>query len=45
MFDNVITFSAPKKYIDLKENLPKPIKFNMPEWYKKLKHDSIKSTI
>ena len=45
MFDNIITFSAPEKYINLKENLPKPIKLNMPEWYKKLKHDSIKSTI
>lgn len=45
MFDNIITFSAPEKYINLKENLPKPIKLNTPEWYKKLKHDSIKSTI
>lgn len=45
MFDKNIKFSAPEKYINLKENHPKPIKLNIPEWFKNLKHDSINPTI
>ncbi len=38
MNDKIIEFSAPKKYLDFNKNFPKPIKLNIPEWYKKLKH-------
>lgn len=33
-----IEFSTNEDYFNLKENFPTPIKFNMPEWFKKLKH-------
>ena len=33
-----IEFSAHKDYYKLKDNFPTPIKFNIPEWYKKLPH-------
>lgn len=38
MSSKKIKFTAPKKYLQLKENYPKPIKFNIPDWYKKLEH-------
>lgn len=38
MFEKNITFSANKDYVDLKQNYPKPIKLNIPEWFKKLDH-------
>lgn len=38
MFSKKIKFTAPKNYLKLKENYPKPIKFNLPDWYKNLKH-------
>jgi len=38
MKDKIIEFSAPKKYLNFNKNFPKPIKLNIPEWYKKLKH-------
>jgi len=34
----IIKFKSTKQYIDLKKYYPKPIKVNLPEWYKKLKH-------
>ena len=38
MFEKVIEFSAHKDYFAQKEDYPTPIKLNIPEWYKKLKH-------
>lgn len=38
MLQNIIEFKAPKEYVDLNEDHPKPIKLNIPEWFKKLKH-------
>ena len=45
MNDNLIEFSADKEYINLKKNLPKPIKLNIPDWYKKLEHKADNPTI
>lgn len=45
MLENIITFSAPKKYIDLKQNFPRPIKTNVPEWFKKIKHTPSRPTV
>ena len=36
MLYNTIEFSAPKNYLDLKEDLPTPVKTNLPSWYKKV---------
>tara|TARA_Y100001937_G_C7035318_1_gene292057 strand:- start:55 stop:804 length:750 start_codon:yes stop_codon:yes gene_type:complete len=36
MFPKIIKFTAVEGYVDLKEEHPQPIKFNLPEWYKKL---------
>ena len=33
-----IEFSAHEDYLSLKEDLPKPVKTNIPEWYKHLSH-------
>ena len=47
MFERVIEFTAPKIYTDqakLRGGLPKPIKLNIPEWYKKLEHNLKNST-
>tara|TARA_R110000803_G_scaffold182380_1_gene244710 strand:- start:1396 stop:2166 length:771 start_codon:yes stop_codon:yes gene_type:complete len=33
-----IEFSAHEHYVSLKEDTPKPIKINIPEWFKKLEH-------
>ena len=38
MFKKIIEFSAPQEYFDLQEDYPIPIKNNIPDWYKKLKH-------
>ena len=38
MFDKIITFSSHEDYVNLKEDLPVPIKTNIPDWYKKLSH-------
>ena len=40
-----IKFSATKEYLSLKTNLPKPIKTNIPEWFKKLNHTPTFKTI
>jgi hypothetical protein len=45
MLQNIIEFKANHQYVDLKEDLPKPIKLNIPEWYKKLQHSATKLTI
>ena len=39
MLEKNIKFKAPKQYLDLKQQFPEPIKLNIPEWYKKLKHN------
>ena len=45
MSEQIIKFIAPKKYANLKVDLPKPIKLNIPEWYKKLSHNLENQTI
>ena len=45
MSEQIIKFIAPKKYANLKVDLPKPIKLNIPEWYKKLSHNLENLTI
>ena len=45
MFDKEIEFSAHEDYFALKEDLPTPIKLNIPEWYKKLEHSILNRTI
>lgn len=45
MLPNIIEFQANHQYVNLKEDLPKPIKLNIPEWYKKLQHSATKLTI
>jgi len=45
MSDNIIEFSAPKIYTDLKEDYPEPIKVNIPDWFKNLKHEMGNLTI
>tara|TARA_R100001591_G_scaffold75106_1_gene82970 strand:+ start:739 stop:1485 length:747 start_codon:yes stop_codon:yes gene_type:complete len=45
MFRKTIEFIANKKYVDSKQDQPVPIKLNIPEWYKKLKHDLSQRTI
>ena len=44
MFDKEIEFSAHEYYFSFKEDYPVPIKFNIPEWYKKLEHSLAKAT-
>lgn len=38
MFEKILKFKADKEYLDRKELLPEPIKSNIPDWFKKLKH-------
>jgi len=38
MFEKKIEFLAHEDYVSLKEDLPTPIKLNIPGWYKKLEH-------
>lgn len=45
MFENIIEFSAEEKYLKIKEDYPKPIKVNVPEWFKKLEHSSENKTV
>jgi hypothetical protein len=45
MFDNKIVFTAHEDYVAIKEDLPKPIKLNIPEWYKKIQHTLESKTI
>jgi hypothetical protein len=45
MFDKEIEFSAHEDYFALQEDYPVPIKFNIPEWYKKLTHNETKRTV
>jgi hypothetical protein len=39
MFNKEIKFISHKKYVDLKDTLPIPIKLNLPNWFKELKHN------
>jgi hypothetical protein len=39
MFDKEIKFISHKEYVNLKDNLPVPIKLDLPKWFKELKHD------
>lgn len=47
MFEKIIQFSAPSIYLELndKETYPVPIKLNLPEWYKKIKHTPPNRTV
>jgi hypothetical protein len=45
MNKNIIEFSSDKNYIDLKKNFPKPIKLNIPKWFKNLEHNADTPTI
>ena len=45
MFNKEIEFSAHEDYFALKEDYPTPIKFNIPEWYKKLDKSVLNRTI
>jgi len=46
MFEKTIEFIAPEEYIkNHPDLLPTPIKLNIPEWYKKLKHHINKKTV
>jgi len=42
---NIIKFIAPKDYLDAKDDYPKPIKTNLPDWFKKLNHSVENKTI
>jgi hypothetical protein len=45
MFENIIEFKVAKDYLELKDQYPEPIKYHVPEWYKKLKHEAGKRTV
>ena len=46
MFENIIKFKANKEFIENnKDNLPVPIKTNIPDWFKKLEHSPGNLTI
>jgi hypothetical protein len=46
MFEKIIEFIAPEEYIKNNQDLlPTPIKLNIPEWYKELKHHVNHKTI
>ena len=45
MFEKVIEFSCNSLYFDLQEDLPEPIKLNVPDWFKKLNHSVENQTI
>ncbi len=45
MFENIIEFKAKKEYLDIKDNHPKPIKLNIPQWFKDLEHKFPKLTV
>tara|TARA_R100001460_G_scaffold2646_7_gene8501 strand:- start:4052 stop:4807 length:756 start_codon:yes stop_codon:yes gene_type:complete len=41
MFENIIEFISHKDYVEQKEDYPRPIKINIPDWYKKLEHGTL----
>jgi hypothetical protein len=45
MFEKKIVFLAQEDYYNLKEDYPKPIKLNVPDWYKKLTHTHLNRTV
>lgn len=45
MFEKNISFKAPEIWIKYGDDLPTPIKLNIPEWFKKLDHDLHNRTI
>jgi hypothetical protein len=45
MFDKEIEFSTHEEYFKTKQDIPIPIKLNIPEWYKKLDHTILNKTI
>jgi hypothetical protein len=46
MFENIIKFKGNKEFIENnKDNLPVPIKTNIPDWFKKLEHSPTNITI
>jgi hypothetical protein len=45
MFDKEIEFNTHEDYFNLKEDYPTPIKFNIPDWYRKLEHTVKNRTI
>jgi hypothetical protein len=45
MFDKEIEFSAHEDYFALKEDYPIPVKLNIPEWFKNLKHTVLNKTV
>jgi hypothetical protein len=45
MFEKKIEFFAQEDYYNLKEDYPTPIKLNVPDWYKKLRHTHLKRTV
>ena len=46
MFEKTIEFIAPEEYTKNNQDLlPTPIKLNIPEWYKKLKHGVNEKTV
>jgi hypothetical protein len=45
MFEKEIEFSAHENYFFLKEDYPTPIKLNIPEWFKQLKHEANSKTV
>lgn len=45
MLENIIEFQVSKDYLELKDQYPEPIKYNVPEWYKNLKHEAGRRTV
>lgn len=45
MFEKIIEFSAHEDYFIREEDYPSPIKFNIPDWYKKLPHTITRRTV
>jgi hypothetical protein len=45
MFENTIEFIAPKDFVELNLGYPKPVKLNIPEWFKKLEHTPTHKTV
>ena len=45
MFEKIVKFKAAKDYLEHKPFLPEPIKLNIPDWYKKIKHNIDLKTI
>jgi|TARA_R100000005_G_C4986591_1_gene194776 hypothetical protein len=45
MFEKILEFKAAEDYLKHKPFLPEPIKLNIPEWYKKIKHNIDLKTI